>query len=57
MKEDNIWEEMNWGYIGIAIGTILIWYSIFTFGLFSTVIWLIISSAIAGLWIRLSGRG
>ena len=56
-KEDNIWKDMNWGMIGVGIGSILVWISIFKFGFFSTLIWLIVLSAIVVLWIRLSGRG
>ena len=46
----------NWGMIVIGILTILIWYSIFTIGFFITLIWLIVISAIIGLYFRLSGR-
>ena len=31
MKEDNIWKDMNWGMMGVGIGSILIWISIFKF--------------------------
>tara|TARA_Y100001970_G_C14220763_1_gene852528 strand:- start:421 stop:573 length:153 start_codon:yes stop_codon:yes gene_type:complete len=47
----------NWGMIGVLLGTVLIWWSIFTNGFFSTIIWLIIITAIFGLWLRLTGRG
>ena len=56
MKEDNIWKDMNWGMVGVGIGSIAIWYSIFAFGFFSTIMWLIILSAIVGLWLRLTDR-
>ena len=56
MKEDNIWEDLNWGYIGIGIGSIVVWYSIYTFGFFITLCWLVVIGAIVGLWLRLSGR-
>ena len=49
--------RFNYGMIGILIGAILIWGSIFTNGFFVTLMWLIIISAVVGLWIRLSGRG
>ena len=55
-NEDNIWKDMNWGMIGVGIGSIVIWYSIFAFGFFITLCWLVIISAIIGLWLRLSGR-
>ncbi len=56
MKEDNIWEDFNWGLIGVVILGIAIWYSIFTIGFFITLCWIVIISAIIGLWLRLSGR-
>ncbi len=56
MKEDNIWKDMNWGMIGVGIGSIVIWISIFKFGFFITLCWLVIISAIIGLWLRLTGR-
>ena len=52
-KEDDIWKDMNWGMIGVGIGGILIWYSIFTFGFFNTIIWLVIISAVIGIIIKL----
>ena len=56
MTEDNIWEDFNWGLIGVVILGIAIWYSIFTIGFFITLCWIVIISAIIGLWLRLSGR-
>ena len=47
----------NWGIIGIILLTALVWYSVFTNGLFLTITWLIIISCVIGLCIRLSGRG
>ena len=49
--------EFNWTMIGIIIFTIIIWYSIFTNGFFITLTWLVVVSAIGGLWLRLTGRG
>ena len=43
-------------WISLMIGTILVWYSIFTNGFFVTVMWLIVISAIIGIWLRVSGR-
>jgi len=40
-------------YVGLIIFTIGIWYSIFTNGLFITITWLIILSAITGIIIKL----
>ena len=48
--------NINWGMIGVIILTVLIWYSIFTIGFFVTLMWLIVISAIVGLWLRLTGR-
>ena len=43
-------------YGGIFAGTIWFWYSVFTNGFFVSVVWLIVISAVFGLWLRLSGR-
>ena len=43
-------------YGGLLGGTIWFWYSIFTNGFFVSVMWLIVVSAVFGLWLRLSGR-
>jgi len=40
-------------YVGLIIFTIGVWYSIFTNGLFITITWLIILSAITGIIIKL----
>jgi len=50
-------KDFNWGMIAVGIGSILVWYSIFAFGFFVTLMWLIVIAAVLGLWIRLSGRG
>ena len=44
-------------WIGMLAGFGLVWYSIFTNGFFVSVVWLIVISAVFGLWLRLSGRG
>ena len=49
--------EFNWAMIGLIILTVIVWYSIFTNGFFMTLTWLIVISAIFGLWLRLTGRG
>ena len=49
--------EFNWAFIMLLIFTIVIWYSIFTNGFFITLTWLVVISAIGGLWLRLTGRG
>ena len=50
------YRDFNWAMISILIGTILVWYSIFTNGFFVTLCWLVIVGAVIGLWLRLSGR-
>jgi hypothetical protein len=42
--------------IGLILLNTIIWYSIYTNGFFITITWIIILSAIVGLWLRLSGR-
>ena len=42
-------KNINWTMIGIMIGTMLIWYSVFMNGLFITVMWLVIISCIIGI--------
>ena len=43
-------------YLSLIVGCGLVWYSIFTNGFFHTIVWLIVVSAVFGLWLRLSGR-
>ncbi len=43
-------------YGGLLGGTVWFWYSIFTKGFFVSVMWLVVVSAIIGLYFRLSGR-
>lgn len=57
MKTINDKKEFNWSMLVILLMSVGIWYSIFTNGFFITVTWLVIISAIVGLWMRLSGRG
>lgn len=40
----------------ILIMGILVWTLVFTVGFFTTIIWLVIVSALIGLYMRLSGR-
>ena len=47
------YKDFNYGMIGILIGTILVWYSIFTNGFFITITWVVILSAIVGIIIKL----
>ena len=46
-------DKMNLGVIGIILMTILVWYCIFEYGFFTTVIWLVIGSCIVGLILKL----
>ena len=55
-EHDSIDYTKSLGYILMAVGCILVWYSIFTIGFFQTLMWFIVGSAIFGLWLRLSGR-
>ena len=49
--------EKKYGMIGLIILNTIIWYNILTNGFFITLTWLIVISAIVGLWMRLTGRG
>ena len=53
-EETSVLKLIVW--LSLMVGTILVWYSIFTNGFFVTVMWLIVISAIIGIWLRLSGR-
>jgi len=44
---------INWNIIGIILMTILVWYCVFKYGFFTTVIWLVIGSCILGLILKL----
>ena len=57
MKMVNDKKDFNWGILLIGLMSIGVWYSIFTNGFFVTIMWLIVISAVVGLWIRLTGRG
>tara|TARA_Y100001938_G_scaffold118242_1_gene163377 strand:+ start:375 stop:554 length:180 start_codon:yes stop_codon:yes gene_type:complete len=46
-------EKLNWGMVGILILNALIWYSVFTNGFFTTLIWVVIGAAIIGIIIKL----
>ena len=45
--------RFNWGIIGILIGTILVWWSIFSNGFFTTLIWLVVIACVIGIIIKL----
>ena len=48
-------KELNWGIISVLILSIFVWYGIFTVGLFTTMMWLIIVSAIIGIILNMKG--
>jgi len=62
MIEDNfdMYKKIDWYrlavYGGIFAGTVWFWYSVFTKGFFVSVMWLLVASALIGLYFRLSGR-
>ena len=45
--------ELNWGIVALILLTIVVWYSIFKFGFFTTVAWIVVISAIIGIYVRL----
>ena len=45
----------NWVMISVLILTVVFWYSIFTFGLFQTVIWTMVITAIVGIILNVKG--
>ena len=47
----------NWGMIGVLSLGIGFWTSVWFNGFFITTTWLIVISAIFGMWFRLTGRG
>ena len=60
---DSIWQyggfmmsfikRINWVWIGLILLNGLIWWSIFTNGFFTTVIWLVIIGCIMGIILKL----
>ena len=56
-EHDSINYSVLFSWIIMAFIGGYIWYSIFTNGFFITLIWIIVISAILGLWLRVSGRG
>ena len=56
---DSIWRyggcmmNINWGMLGIMIGTMIVWWSVFQNGFFITLISLIIVGCIGGIIIKL----
>jgi len=48
----SIKRKPNWGMIGVLIGTIGIWYSIFTIGFFITLFYLLSISFTIGIYLN-----
>ena len=46
-------KSINWIWIGLILLNGLIWWSIFTNGFFTTLLWLIIGSSIIGIILKL----
>ena len=44
--------NINWAMVGIMIGTIGIWYSIFTIGFFTTLFYLLSVTFTIGIYLR-----
>ena len=44
---------VNWPIIGIMIMTGVIWYNIFVYGFFTTLMWVLIGACIGGIIIKL----
>ena len=49
----NFIKRINWVWIGMVGVIIGFWYSVFKYGFFTTLLWLIISSCIVGLILKL----
>jgi uncharacterized membrane protein len=45
--------SINWLMIGFIILTILVWYCIFKYGFFTTVIWLVVGACVIGIFLKL----
>ena len=53
MKTINDKKEFNWSMLVILLMSVGIWYSIFTNGFWSTLIWIIIGAAAVGVYLKL----
>ena len=45
--------KIKWGMIGLGLLSIVFWYSIFTKGFLSTMIWVIVLSCLIGIYFKL----
>ena len=56
---ESIWQyggfmmSINWLMIGFIILTILVWYCIFEYGFFTTLIWLVVGACVIGIFLKL----
>ena len=46
----------NWGMIGVLLTGIIFWTNVWFNGLFSSVMWLIIVSAMIGIFLKVTDR-
>ena len=46
----------NWGMIGVLLTGIIFWTNVWFNGLFSSVMWLIIVSAMVGIFLKVTNR-
>jgi|10_taG_2_1085330.scaffolds.fasta_scaffold125661_2 hypothetical protein len=46
----------NWGMIGVISLSIIFWKCVFLFGIFQTLIWMTVITALVGLYLNLTGR-
>ena len=49
-------DSINWGLIIVLILCAYYWVNVYYYGFFVTTVWSIVIAAVAGLWLRLSGR-
>ena len=46
----------NWGMIGVLLTGIIFWSNVWFNGLFSSVMWLVIVSAMVGIFLKVTNR-
>ena len=56
IDENDVRIGPNWGMIGVMLTTILFWTNVWFNGLFSSIMWLIIFTAIVILILKLKGE-
>ena len=45
--------KINWGMIGLILFNTVVWYSIFTKGFWSTLVWIIVLGCLVGIYFKL----